>query len=79
MDYKANLVVNDQTIEVHTIVSRELKNISYNLNAAQEIDPPTVALVLYLMSKDICKKIGLEIEELIEGLHDDDAENGTLQ
>jgi len=76
MDYKATLIVNEQSIEVHTIVSRELKNISYNLNAAREIDPPTVALVLYLMSKDICGKIGMEIEELIDGFYD---ETGTLQ
>jgi len=68
MDFKATLIVNKQNIEVHTVISRELKNISYNLNAAREIDPPTVALVLYLMSKDICGKIGLELEELIDGI-----------
>lgn len=71
-DFKTTITINDQIIEVSTSVTKEMKQVTYDLKSPREMDPPTVAVALYLMCHDICSRINLDIDDLVEGLVDSD-------
>lgn len=69
-DFKTKLVINDQVIEVSTTVTEGMRDVMYELTSQKEMDPPMVAVALYLMSHDICKRLKMNIDDLVEGLLD---------
>jgi len=72
VDDTTHLTINDHVIEVKTIVAAGMKHVSYSLKCDKEMDPPTVAVALYLMCHDICGKMQMQVDELVEGLVESD-------
>lgn len=72
VDESISLTINGQTIEVRTQVFPGMKQVSYGFKSDKGIDPETAALSLYMVSCDICEKIGISIDELVDGVVESD-------
>lgn len=72
MTHSTSLMINDQTIEVETSVATGMREVTYKLKSPKEMDPPTVAVALYLMCHDICGKMQIDIDDLVDGLVESD-------
>jgi hypothetical protein len=71
-NFKTTLHLNDQPIEILTTVTQGMCDVKYELSSPREMDPATVAVALYLMCHDICKRLEMNIDDLVEGLIDSD-------
>jgi hypothetical protein len=69
-DFTTTVSINDQVIEVSTTVVENMKRVIYQLKSGSEMDPPTVAVALYLMCHDICSRMNIEVDELVDALVD---------
>ena len=74
VSYTTHLNINDINIEVKTSVDQGFQEVQYTLKSSKTMDPPTVAVALYLMCHDICGKINIEVDDLVEGLVDSSSE-----
>lgn len=70
MKYDSSIEINDQKIKIHTEVADEFRCVSYDLTSELPMEPSTVAVSLYLMCLDVCAKLDIDIDELVEGLED---------
>lgn len=69
MSESTQIEINSQVIDVETMVSKDFKAIGYALKCtAKPIEPETVALTLYLISKDICRNLNIEFDDLEKNL-----------
>lgn len=72
MTETSTIEINDQAIEIETIVSEDFRAIGYAMKSKDPIEPVTVALTLYLMCKDICVNCNIEIDDLEGALVESD-------
>lgn len=70
LQHSGEVEINGQPISVLTEIKNEFKEINYRITSSTAMEPITVALTLFVMCKDVASKLNLEIEDLNEGLVD---------
>lgn len=67
-EFNSKISINSHDITVKTTIGREYKDVTYQLTCSKEMAPGVVAATLYLMVCDICERLQLDIDDLVNGL-----------
>jgi len=75
LSYESDVEINGQKISIKTEVSDGFKQVDYILKSETPMEPLMVALSLYVMCIDVCKKLNIEIDDLKEGMIEPSSES----